>query len=395
MLTEARDLADELGNTELRAEAMSWRVPTFVMLGDLESARREVAGLARGRRAHGTAVHAPRRRALRLGDRARRRAPRGGRGSGEARPNEWSRLLTGRDATGVHGIQMFSVVREQGRLAQLAPVIRMLAAGGRRSGPWGPGLVSVLVELGMEDEARARAARGSPPTGLDPLRESLWLASLTYLTDACAVLGDAEMAALVYPELEPLAGGTVMIGHLVAYYGAADRYLGHARHHAGRARARRGRTSSGAWSSTAAWARRRGSPTPPTSTRGCCARPGRRARARRRCCWPRPRRSPSGSGWRALLARIDALGAASRAALPDDLSPREAEVLQPRRPRAQQSRDRRRPVHQRAHGRQPHPQHPAQDRVREPHRGGLVRPPPWPGRGPARGAVGSAPCRST
>ena len=34
------------------------------------------------------------------------------------------------------------------------------------------------------------------------------------------------MAAIVYPELEPLAGSNVMIGHLVACYGAADRYLG-------------------------------------------------------------------------------------------------------------------------------------------------------------------------
>ena len=34
------------------------------------------------------------------------------------------------------------------------------------------------------------------------------------------------MAAIVYPELEPLAGANVMIGHLVACYGAADRYLG-------------------------------------------------------------------------------------------------------------------------------------------------------------------------
>jgi DNA-binding CsgD family transcriptional regulator len=30
----------------------------------------------------------------------------------------------------------------------------------------------------------------------------------------------------VYPELEPLTGAHVMIGHLVACYGAADRYLG-------------------------------------------------------------------------------------------------------------------------------------------------------------------------
>jgi DNA-binding CsgD family transcriptional regulator len=40
------------------------------------------------------------------------------------------------------------------------------------------------------------------------------------------VVGDAAMAALVYPELAPLAGANVVIGHGVACYGAADRYLG-------------------------------------------------------------------------------------------------------------------------------------------------------------------------
>ena len=73
---------------------------------------------------------------------------------------------------------------------------------------------------------RGGSSRGSRPRGSSRFRESLWLASLTYLTDACAALGDEAMAALVYPELEPLAGANVMIGHLVACYGAADRYLG-------------------------------------------------------------------------------------------------------------------------------------------------------------------------
>ena len=85
MLTEAMDLGEELGDTEILAEAMAWRVPAFVALGDLESARREVAALLRDRRADGPAVHAPRRRALRLGDRARAtgasRRPRRGRGA--------------------------------------------------------------------------------------------------------------------------------------------------------------------------------------------------------------------------------------------------------------------------------------------------------------------------
>src|SRR5204862_902844 len=88
-----------------------------------------------------------------------------------------------------------------------------------------PGLVSLLAELGMEKEARRELSRVASD-GLDAYRESIWLASLTYLADACAALGDEPVAALVYPELEPLAGGNVMIGHLVECYGAADRYLG-------------------------------------------------------------------------------------------------------------------------------------------------------------------------
>ena len=47
MLTEARDIAVELGDTELRAEAMSWRVTTFVALLDLASARRRWTRSAR------------------------------------------------------------------------------------------------------------------------------------------------------------------------------------------------------------------------------------------------------------------------------------------------------------------------------------------------------------
>jgi DNA-binding CsgD family transcriptional regulator len=62
--------------------------------------------------------------------------------------------------------------------------------------------------------------------GIENYRASLWLATLTYLTDAAAALGDRRMAAILYPELEPFTGTNVMIGHLVACYGAADRFLG-------------------------------------------------------------------------------------------------------------------------------------------------------------------------
>ena len=224
MLTEAKALGEELGNTEIVAEAMGWRVPAFVALCDLDSARREAAALRATAEQTGqpfmlhVAEHYSSAIALCDGrlEEAEARA---------LRSHDWTRMFTGRDAAGVYGIQMFGIRREQGRLAELAPVIRILAADATRAGTWRPGLISVLVELGMEDEARRELARVAAD-GLDPFRESLWLATLTYLTDGCAALGDQATAAMVYPELEPLAGANVMIGHLVACYGAADRYLG-------------------------------------------------------------------------------------------------------------------------------------------------------------------------
>jgi DNA-binding CsgD family transcriptional regulator len=121
---------------------------------------------------------------------------------------------------------MFGVRRAQGRLAELAPALRLLDADARE-GSWRPGLVGVLAVLGMEDEAR-RELRRVLDDGLGVLRPSLWLASLVYLAEAGAILDDVPTADAVYPELVVHAGGNVMVGHLVACYGSADRYLGDA-----------------------------------------------------------------------------------------------------------------------------------------------------------------------
>ena len=221
MLTEARDIAYALGDDELRTEAMNWRVSSFLALFSMESARREVVAVremadttAQPFHLH-VAEHSGSAIALCEGRLAEAEAM-------AERSHEWSRLLTGRDASGVYGIQMFGVRREQGRLAELAPVVRMLAS---RGGAWRPGMASLLTELGMEAEARGELARIASE-GLDEFRVSLWLASLTYLTDAAAALDDEAMAALLYAELLPHEGTNMLIGHMVACYGAADRHLG-------------------------------------------------------------------------------------------------------------------------------------------------------------------------
>jgi DNA-binding CsgD family transcriptional regulator/tetratricopeptide (TPR) repeat protein len=224
MLRESAQIGDELGDVEIGAESIAWMVPTHVSLCDLDSARREIGWLQAmaDQTAQPFFIHVASHyeSAIALCDGLLEQAE-----AAAHRAWEWSRLLTGRDASGIYGVQMFSIRREQGRLAELAPAVRMLAADSSGNGAWRPGFASLLVELGMEEEAR-RELTAVAREGLDSFRESLWIASLTYLTDACTALGDQAMAALLYPELELFAGGNVMIGHLVECYGSADRYLG-------------------------------------------------------------------------------------------------------------------------------------------------------------------------
>ncbi|HXZ58012.1 MAG TPA: AAA family ATPase [Gaiellaceae bacterium] len=325
MLDEAKQLAEELGDTELRAEAMAWRVPTFVALCDMDGAGREAAALLEvaERTAQPFMRHIAEHygSALALCDGRLAEAE-----SMAGRSHEWSQLLTGRDASGVYGIQMFSIRREQGRLAELAPLVRVLAAGAERSGPWRPGLVALLAELGMEAEARGELAHVAAD-GLDALRGSIWLGALTYLADAASALDDEAVAGLVYPELAPLSGGNIMIGHLVSCYGAADRYLGmlagtlgessRAEEHFERALALNRRMGASTWVAHTAY----------EYARLLVRRGGANGAAD--VLLDEAEGLAGRIGMPALLGRIAALRSRSRAvARPDDLSPREVQVLQ-------------------------------------------------------------------
>jgi len=325
MLTEARDMAEEMGDAETQTEAMAWRVPTFVALCDLDSARDEVA--AQREMAERTAQpfmnhvaeHYGSAIALCQGNLAESEAM-------AERSREWGQLLIGREASGTHGIQMFGLRREQGRLAELAPAMRILAGTVDRAGPWRPGLVAVLAELGMEREARRELA-ALAAEGIDGFRTSLWTAALVYLTDACAALDDEAMAALVYPELESLAGTNVMIGHLVACYGAADRYLGmlaatlkepaRAEEHFERAMELNRRMGASTWLAHTAY----------EYGRFLLGR-GAASRERAEALLGEATSLAEQIGMEGLLGKIHGLGISAVAVdLPDSLSPREAQIL--------------------------------------------------------------------
>ena len=131
-------------------------------------------------------------------------------------------------------------------------------------------------------------------------------------------------AELVYPELERFAGGNVMIGHLVSCYGAADRYLGMLAAVLGedaRAEAH--------FESALTLNRDMGADTWVAHT---AYEYGRFLLARRERERAEPLLAEASAlagriGMPTLLARVRALGAPTGAALPDGLSPREAQIL--------------------------------------------------------------------
>jgi hypothetical protein len=123
---------------------------------------------------------------------------------------------------------MFSIRREQGRLAEIAPVVRLVASGEIGAGGvvWRPALAALLAEVGDVEEAR-RELRALVDAGLAGiLRGGLGVGGLTYAADACALVEDAALAAPIYAQLLAFEGQNTVIGTAVACYGAADRMLG-------------------------------------------------------------------------------------------------------------------------------------------------------------------------
>lgn len=133
--------------------------------------------------------------------------------------------MPGLDAAGVYGVQMFTLRREQGRLAEVAPAVQWFVASGGAANAWRPGLALIHAELGQLDDAR-REFEALAGDGFAMLaRDGVWAASTAYLAEVCAVLGDAARACGLYALLRPYAGCNLLAGTSIACVGAADLLL--------------------------------------------------------------------------------------------------------------------------------------------------------------------------
>src|SRR5262249_25764498 len=123
-------------------------------------------------------------------------------------------------------MQIFTLRRDQGRLAALRPAVSVFLRQQPATSVWRPGLALVYLEVGQRDEARAEFEKLAAENFTAIPRDGRWLFCSVYLSEVCAALGDAARAAALYKLLSPYAGRYLVLGAGIACCGSADRYLG-------------------------------------------------------------------------------------------------------------------------------------------------------------------------
>jgi len=221
---ELLSLADEVDDDDARGRARSLDVYASAEFGDRERMDRaldelNVLGEARQRmHVQWIAVHGRAMQAILNGDfaDAERHA--------EA-ALDLGRRTYGEAVEGVYGFQMFTIRREQGRLAEVAPIIKHLIDENPDQPTWKPGFALVASDLGHRKPAQRTLDEfvdGRLPIAVDAKRS----ATLAYLAEVCAALEDRRCAGHLYTLLAPYEGKTITAGVTTVCLGAAGRFLG-------------------------------------------------------------------------------------------------------------------------------------------------------------------------
>ncbi len=228
-LDERLRLIDEIlalaeGRPALVAEAHHWRLFDLCELGDLTEAHRDHAALA----ALARELRQPLLEHLALGwqgtfahlagdvEEAERLAGRSSDVAGRAQVTHPRNPLAS---------MLFTLRRHQGRLGELLPAIRALAAGGSASLAWSAALVVAEVETGAVERGEARYERLAGGDFAAIPRDWYWSGTTALLAEMCVAVGDIDRAPVLYALLEPFADRFVQI-IFTTCWGSVARYLG-------------------------------------------------------------------------------------------------------------------------------------------------------------------------
>jgi eukaryotic-like serine/threonine-protein kinase len=223
--TEITTLAEQAGDAELALTGHYWRLSDLAELGDIEAVDVQIELC----HARAEALRQPVWRWYSALTRAMR-AMLAGRFD-EAEQHAQRALQIGQRAHGstalqTYGGQMLVIRRDQGRLAELEPVVQGMVLQNPTTPAWRAALAFVHSELGREAQAREQFESLAAKDFTDLPRDVLYLVMLTVLTETCAFLQDSARAATLYGLLRPYTGRNLVMANALACVGACSYYLG-------------------------------------------------------------------------------------------------------------------------------------------------------------------------
>jgi class 3 adenylate cyclase/tetratricopeptide (TPR) repeat protein len=222
---EMLQLAERAGDRELAVRGHVYRMLALLDVGDVAGADVELdtySRLAEELRMPQHLWHVPLLRGMRasmdgrfadaerLADEARR--------GGERAQEPLSAQL--------YALQMSVLRRHQGRVEEMIPAVREMAQRYPAIRAWRLALVSFLADAGRLEETRTEFERLAAHDFDDIPLDAQWLTAMTRIADACAHLGDAQRAALLYEKLAPFADYAVVAGRAASMNGPVSSYLG-------------------------------------------------------------------------------------------------------------------------------------------------------------------------
>jgi tetratricopeptide (TPR) repeat protein len=222
---ETLTLAEDIGDKQRAYDARIWRLLCSLELGNIQAVDIELEAMMRLQEETREPLHVY----LSIGYQAMRALLEGRFIDAERLAQQGlavGQRMQGEDPSGVFGLQMFTIRREQGRLREVEPAVRLFVQQNPAALTWQPGLAVVYSELGLEQEAREMFERLATNNFTDIRWDAMWVTSMTYLAEVCAFLGDTRRAAMLYQWLLPYAEHNVVVGNAIACTGAAARYLG-------------------------------------------------------------------------------------------------------------------------------------------------------------------------
>jgi class 3 adenylate cyclase/tetratricopeptide (TPR) repeat protein len=218
-------LGEESGNREAVLRAHAYRLWSFLELGNVEEADRELAAYARmadqlRMPEHSWHVFALRcTRALLDGniEEAEQLAEQA-RHAGERAEQPVSQQY--------YGIELTQIRSLQGRAGELVPAVRDLAQRFPGIPAWRGGLITLAARSGDLELARVELERFAGDDFSAIPRDTNWLAGMSLLGEAIALIGDTERAERAYEELLPHAGMVIVVTRAAGCNGPVDRVLG-------------------------------------------------------------------------------------------------------------------------------------------------------------------------